>query len=79
MALDYIDNHTFRDPALKPLLRLLIKISALKSLETHTVGLYECGFFRKGTQQVMEDSMNTLLVELRPHMVPLVEAFSIDS
>jgi hypothetical protein len=41
--------------------------------------LYECGFFSKGAEKLVEDSMHLLLTELRPHMIPLVESIGLDS
>lgn len=41
--------------------------------------MYECGYFSKGAQKLVEDSMHQLLTELRPHMIPLVESIALDS
>ena len=41
--------------------------------------LYACGYFGKGATKLLDDSMHMVLTELRPHMVPLVEAFTIDA
>ena len=36
--------------------------------------LYETGFFNKGSSRLLTESFKYLLVQLRPHMIPLVEA-----
>lgn len=35
--------------------------------------LYETGFFGKGTLQLLNESTDAMLVELRPHLIPIVE------
>jgi hypothetical protein len=35
--------------------------------------LYESGFFGKGSLQLLNDTANTLLVTLRPHLIPIAE------
>ena len=45
-------------------------------LGNHT-GLYECGFFARGSIELLERSFKKLLVDLRPHMLGLVEWFSV--
>ena len=56
-----------------------MRIFAIKTLLQDTQGLYECGYFNKGSQKLVEDSMHALLTELRPQMIPLVESFAIDA
>lgn len=68
-----IDEKTFKDPNIKPLLQLLAKVFALKQLTMDSNALYETGFFGKGSKPLLLDSLKKLLVELRPHMIPLVE------
>ena len=46
---------------------------ALKQLSLDSDALYETGFFGKGSKPLLLDSMKKLLIELRPHMIPLVE------
>ena len=36
--------------------------------------LYECGFFSKGSGRLLNKTFKKLLVDLRPHMVPIVES-----
>lgn len=78
MARNFVDKHEFKDKALQPLMHLLIKIFALKQLLNDS-GIFACGYFTQKSQLLLDDSLHQLLVELRPHMVPLVETFSIDA
>lgn len=66
-------NTPFNDSNIRPLLFLLARIFALKQLQLDSSALYETGFYGKGSKTLLLDSMKGLLVELRPHMIPLVE------
>ena len=79
MAKEMIEKHKFKDKKVSQVLLLCVKIFAVKQLLTETQGLYECGYFAKGAQRLVEDSLHHLLTELRPHMIPLVESYAIDS
>ena len=68
-----VENHNFKDQNIKPLLLLLAKIFALKQLSLDSVSCYETGFFTSGSKSLLLDSMKKVLIELRPHMIPLVE------
>jgi len=78
-AWEYVSKWIFTDKKIAPILLLLVKVFALKQLTTETEGLYECGYFTEESPQLIDDSMQKLLKELRPHMIPLVESFAIDS
>jgi hypothetical protein len=78
-AIEYVDRHKFADKNIRPLLMLLIKVWILKQLQSDTQGLYACGYFSAGAQELVDDSMHKLLVELRPHMIPLAESLAIDA
>lgn len=56
-----IDEYKFNDPAIKPLLHLLLKIYALYELQKDSQGLYECGFFHPGAKRLVDESMNKYL------------------
>jgi hypothetical protein len=45
-------------------------------LRSNHSALYETGFFQKGAVQLLESAFKRLLVDLRPHMLGLVEWFS---
>ncbi len=68
-----INEKTFKDPNIKPLLHLLAKVFALKQLSMDSDALYETGFFGTGSKSLLLDGLKKELVELRPHMIPLVE------
>ena len=78
MAKEYVTKHKFTDPNIPPLLLLLIRTFALKQLLTNTQGLFECGYFNAESQDLIEASMQKLLDDLRPHMIPLVESYAIE-
>jgi hypothetical protein len=71
--IEAVRSTKFSDPKIRPLLELLGKIFCLKQLSLDSVALYETGFFTQGSKALILDSMKQLLVELRPHMIPLVE------
>lgn len=51
----------------------MAKIFALKQLTLDSTACYETGFFGAGSKTLLLDAMKQLVVELRPHMIPLVE------
>lgn len=55
------------------MLLLLQKIYALKELQDDNIILYETGFFGKGSLKLLNASTDALLLELRPHLVPIAE------
>jgi hypothetical protein len=79
MAIERLNRSKFQDKKIAPILNLCIKIFALKCLQDNVHGLYECGFFEKRANRLIENSMHKLLTDLRPHMIPIVEAFAIDT
>ena len=50
---------------------------AVKQILSNHSALYETGFFEKGANLLLEKSFKKLLVDLRPHMLGLVEFFSL--
>eukprot|EP00350_Pseudokeronopsis_sp_OXSARD2_P013040 CAMPEP_0170568084 /NCGR_PEP_ID=MMETSP0211-20121228/80913_1 /TAXON_ID=311385 /ORGANISM="Pseudokeronopsis sp., Strain OXSARD2" /LENGTH=79 /DNA_ID=CAMNT_0010889761 /DNA_START=840 /DNA_END=1079 /DNA_ORIENTATION=- len=53
-------------------------LSLLGVYELHTINqpLYECGYFKAGMGDMVNDALKDLYVKLRPQMVPLIEAYS---
>jgi len=47
-------------------------------LEKDSNGLFVCGYFNSDSQDLVEGAYDQLMTELRPHMIPLVEAFHLD-
>ena len=79
MAIEHLHSHRFADKKLIPIMNLCIKIFALKILQDNTHGLYECGYFDKGASRLIENAMHKLLSDMRPHMIPIVESFAVDT
>ena len=77
MAMDHYAAKEFRCSTIKPTLDLLVKVFCVQALRKNSDALYESGFFRQGSAKLLHDSFAALLVELRPHMIPLVETFSV--
>ena len=50
-----------------------MRIFALKEIQRDNQMLYETGYFGPGSGAILTDTYNTLLRELRPHIIPLVE------
>lgn len=73
MARQRIEENNFADPAIPQILLLLIRVYALKEILRDNQLLYEEGFFGKGSVKLLNDAFNETLLELRPHMIPLVE------
>lgn len=73
MAKDRFENGEFKDANIRPVLELVLKVYAVNQLMSENRGLYECGFFSTGSGRLLDDAFKSLLVELRPHMIPLVE------
>lgn len=70
---DAIKAHRFVDPGVPAILNLLLRVYALKQICEDTQGLYECGFFARGSGKLIDETLKQTLRELRPQMVPLVE------
>lgn len=59
------------------MLDLVLKIFAVSQLTSENRGLYECGYFTGGSGRLLDDAFKQLLVELRPHMIPIVESMQL--
>jgi len=73
MARERLSASNFKDKNILGILELLTKIFALKELQQDNTLLYETGFFGKGSLQLLNDSTDELLLQLRPHIIPIVE------
>jgi len=58
MARKRIANYPFKDQKIRPLLELLASIFALKELHVDNQHLYETGFFRAGSGDLLTESYN---------------------
>ena len=55
-----------------------MKIYALTELQNNdSSALYEAGYFAQGTSSVLLEASKKLMVELRPQMIPLIEAWEV--
>ena len=70
-------SHTFKDQNIPKVVDLVFKMFAVKQIMSSNNALYETGFFQKGQNKLLEQAFKKLLVDLRPHMLGLVEWMSI--
>ena len=77
MARSKFEKADFKDKNISSILNLVLKVFAVNQLMTENRGLYECGYFSRGSGKLLENAFKALLVELRPHMIPLVESMSL--
>ena len=61
VSYDFYKNHVFTDQRIKPILDLLLQIVGVKMLIKDSEGLYETGFFSKGSKKLLSESMKLLL------------------
>ena len=73
LTYDVILQQQFKDPNNKKVLTILAKIFGLKELNNDSHACYESGFFKSGTNALIEEALDSALKELRPYMVDLVE------
>lgn len=50
-----------------------MKLFAVHHLRKDPLNLYETGFFGPKSTKVMDEAYKKLLIDLRPHMIPLIE------
>ncbi len=65
------------DPAARQLLDTLCDLYALSTLEADKAWFLEHGRLTAARAKLLTSTVNQLLKELRPHVVPLVDAFGI--
>ena len=70
---DLTSNHAFKDAKITEVLELVNKMFAVKQIMASHSALYETGFFKTGSNLLLEEAFKKLLVQLRPHMLGLVE------
>lgn len=68
-----VANYKFKDPKLPEIMELLLCIYALKEIKKDPQLLYEEGFFGKNSGTLLVKCYNEKLLELRPHIIGLVE------
>ena len=62
MTKERISEYKFKDQRTKVPLELMLKIFALKEISKDSVSLFDSGFFRPGSTQLVEASYKSLLV-----------------
>ena len=72
-----VSGYNFKDKRIVGVLELVNKMFAVKHLLSNHSAMYETGFFEKGANLLLEKAFKKLLVDLRPHMLGLVEFFSL--
>ena len=75
-SLQVVNSHKFKDANIPQVLTLVIRLFAVQHLRQSPKALYETGFFAAGAANLLERAFKQLLVDLRPHMLGLVEWFS---
>ena len=68
-----IETYPFVDANVKVPLDILVKIFAVKQILKDPQSLYECGYFGRGSGQLIDSAYKKLLVDMRPHMIPFIE------
>ena len=75
MARERLDGNQFKDARVKHFLMVSIKAFALKQLLIDNSGLYETGYFTRGSGRLLDLSYRHLITEMRPQMISFVESF----
>lgn len=75
LARDRLDSHPVKDPKIKVYLEAGCKIFALKQLTLDHQSLYENGYFVKGSGRLLDLSYRTVLQQMRPQLLNLLESF----
>jgi len=73
LARQYYKDHDFTDLRIKPILDMMLRVTAIKMLMKDSEGLYETGFFGPGSSRLQTEAFKHLLVQMRPHMISLIE------
>ena len=73
MTKSRIETYPFVDAKVRIPLDILAKIFAVKQILKDPQSLYECGYFGRGSGQLIDAAYKKLLVDMRPHMIPFVE------
>lgn len=74
-SLQVLAGHKFTDLNVPKVLTLLTQLFAVTNLRASHTALYETGFFKQGSAALLDGAFKKLLVDLRPHMLGLVEWF----
>ena len=75
MARERLDSSELKDQNIKHFLEVGIKTFALKQLLLDNSGLYENGYFNRGSARLLDLAFRQMLTEMRPQMLSFVETF----
>ena len=78
MAKDNVAQHEFKDPNVKATLEMIMKIFALNQLMQDGTVLYETGYLKQGSSDLLSQGIEQELQKLRPLMVSLVEVMDVE-
>jgi acyl-CoA oxidase len=70
-----LEGAKLKDERIRDHLKTLCSIFALNELKRDSTACYESGYFQNGASQMINDALKSLINELRPQMIPLVESF----
>ena len=76
-SVQVVAQNNWKDQTIAKVLLLVNQMFAVKQLLVSHTALYETGFFERGSVTLLEQAFKKLLVQLRPHMLGLVEWFSV--
>jgi len=71
-----IEKNTPKCPKAKENLDLLLSLLGVYELDSNNSPLFECGYFKKGMGEVINDALKDIYTKLRPQMVPLIESWA---
>jgi len=77
LFLHQIRELNFRDKNIPPLLIDLAKIFCLKSLIEDCGAVFDSGYFAPSASKNMYSALDTLIRKMRPHLIPIMESFSV--
>ena len=74
LSIERMDSFAFKDKNIRPHLDLLLRLFALNQLKDDHHDLLTTGYFTKKHTKLLREAFNKLLVDLRPHVIPIVES-----
>ena len=63
----------FKCPKLRNHMQNMVSLATITFINEYTEVGYECGYFPKGTIQLLDNALKTLLARIRPQIIPIVE------
>jgi acyl-CoA oxidase len=75
---DRLSKTQIKCPKIKELMAKVYRLAGLHSLASELGDLYECGYFAPSAQSNIRSAIDLLVAQLRPQLIPLVEASQIN-